>query len=227
MFLHAHDHHYAWWFKLKILPIVDFHPTKDALSPLDEAPGEYSLSKLLGISMNDLWEVLIESNLAKKKGKRGNVIDKRGIEQFITNNGLTNFVVLDEKDKQHVLRIGVFTQNSTQSDHSATMQWKSEKRPPRPHRNAAKEFRNELATYNLQKARSHIATNKTTPSVPECPLSSPQKNIDDLLKPTRKNFLIGDVDMLTTQKMDDPPHLKVLKDFLKRIHTSTRGSNRR
>ncbi len=66
--------------------------------------------------MNNLWEVLIECNLAKKKGKQGNVIDKKGIKQFITKNGLTNFVVLDEKEKQPVLRFGM-------------LQWKSKKGP--------------------------------------------------------------------------------------------------
>jgi hypothetical protein len=54
-FFHAHDEHETWWFKLKILPRLNSHPTQDVLLPLDEAPGEYSLSKLLGISMNDLW----------------------------------------------------------------------------------------------------------------------------------------------------------------------------
>jgi hypothetical protein len=48
--------------------------------------------------MHDLWEVLlIKSNLAKKKGKHGNVIDKKGIKQSIPNNGLTKMVIIDEK----------------------------------------------------------------------------------------------------------------------------------
>jgi hypothetical protein len=64
-FLHAHKHHEAWWLKVKITPKAD----ADTSLPPDEVPGEYCLSKLLGISMDDLWEVLIACNLAKKKGK--------------------------------------------------------------------------------------------------------------------------------------------------------------
>jgi hypothetical protein len=79
-FLRAHQQHEAWWFKIKIIPNAD----SNEAWPLDEAPGEYCLSKLLGISMNDLWEVLIASNLAKKRGKR-NIIDEDGVQQFITD----------------------------------------------------------------------------------------------------------------------------------------------
>jgi hypothetical protein len=44
---------------------------KYLLLPRDECPaGGYSLSKLLGISMQELWEVSIECDLAKQKGKR-------------------------------------------------------------------------------------------------------------------------------------------------------------
>jgi hypothetical protein len=100
--LRAHQQHKVWWLKIKIVPNAD----SNAASPLDEAPGEYCLSKFLGIPMNYLWEVLIASNLAKKRGKR-NIIDKDGVQQFITNNELTHAVVLDEKEKQSVLRIGV------------------------------------------------------------------------------------------------------------------------
>jgi hypothetical protein len=52
-FLRTHQQHEAWWFKIKIVPNADSNATLS----LDEAPGEYYLSKLLGIPMNDLWEV--------------------------------------------------------------------------------------------------------------------------------------------------------------------------
>jgi hypothetical protein len=65
----------------------------DASLPLDEAPGEYCLSKLLGISMHGLWEVLITWDLAKKRGKRGKVLDwNNGFQHFFTKNGLTNVI---------------------------------------------------------------------------------------------------------------------------------------
>jgi hypothetical protein len=101
-FLHSHNKHEAWWFKIKIK--IKPKPNAAMSSPLDEAPGKYCLSKLLGITKNDLWEVLIDCNLAKENmGKRGNLIYRNGIQQFITNNELTNSVLLGIKDKQPVL----------------------------------------------------------------------------------------------------------------------------
>jgi hypothetical protein len=83
-FFRAHAEHEAWWFKLKTHPKAKSSSNDDA----DEAPEEYCLSKLLGISMNELWEVLLECDLARKMGKRGNILDKKRIGQFMTNHGL-------------------------------------------------------------------------------------------------------------------------------------------
>jgi hypothetical protein len=69
-FLHWHNKQRDWWFKDKLKLKVD----ANAALPSDEAPGEYCLSKLLGLSMNELWEALIACNLANKMGKRGNFI---------------------------------------------------------------------------------------------------------------------------------------------------------
>jgi hypothetical protein len=69
--LHSHDKHKAWWFKAKIKP----KPNADMSSPMDEAPGKYCLYKLLGITMNQLWDVLVACNLAKQMVKPGNILD--------------------------------------------------------------------------------------------------------------------------------------------------------
>ena len=141
-FLREHENHDAWWYRLKIVPKAPSNSTDDALSPIDDCPGEYALSKLLGISMQDLWEVLIACNCAKRFGKRGSVLDKDAMENFITNHGLDHVVVLDEMQKQPVLRIGVYSPTaSTHVDHSAPLLWKSGKKPPRPLRNVSKKFR--------------------------------------------------------------------------------------
>jgi hypothetical protein len=91
---------------------------------LDEAPGKHCLSKLLGITMNQLWDVLIACNLAKKMGsKRGNILDWDAFQHLIINNGLTNSVIFNRKDKMPVLIIRIFTHNILSSHHSAYLQY--------------------------------------------------------------------------------------------------------
>jgi hypothetical protein len=151
---------------------VKINPKADAytLSPPDEAPGKYCLSKLLGISMDNLWEVLIACTLAKQKGKRGNIVDRNGIQQLITYNGLTNMVILDIKEKQSVLRIGIFMPNSLASNHSATPQWKSKNRLPLSLRNVSKEFcqicQNLAIHSNLQVKQKGLLLEKSIMDVP-------------------------------------------------------------
>jgi hypothetical protein len=107
-FLQDHEHHNAWWYQLKITPKVPSNSADDALSLIDECPGEFALSKLLRIRMQDLWEGLIACNCAKSFGKRGSVVvDKDALKRFITRHGLDHMVIHDEKKKQPVLCIGI------------------------------------------------------------------------------------------------------------------------
>jgi hypothetical protein len=158
-FLRKHKEHDAWWYKIKIRPKAPSIPTKDSMLPIVECPGEHSLSQLLGIPMHSLWHVLICCKLAKKtKGIKGtNLLDRKAFAQFIITHGLGNMVVLDEKDKQPVLRVGIYTQNTTHKDHSATNQWKSSKKPPRPLRGAATAFQGAVeAFFLLQKEKAGL-----------------------------------------------------------------------
>jgi hypothetical protein len=126
-FLLQHNQHNAWWYKLKIKPKAPRNSTHDELSPIYECPGEYSISKLLGITMQELWEVMIDCNLMKQMGKRGNILDKEAIKSFITNNIIDDFVALEKKDNQPVLHIGIYSINSTHQDHNVSLQWKLQK----------------------------------------------------------------------------------------------------
>jgi hypothetical protein len=58
-FFREHYDHEAWWCKIKIKPKVPSNSTHDAMLPPDEAPSEFFLSKLLGITMKELWNVLL------------------------------------------------------------------------------------------------------------------------------------------------------------------------
>jgi hypothetical protein len=73
------DHHEleAWWYKVKISPKLPSNSTEDVMLQPDEAPDEYCLSKLLGISMKELWRVLFDCNLARKKGKQNIIVKEK------------------------------------------------------------------------------------------------------------------------------------------------------
>jgi hypothetical protein len=81
-FFHAHQNVEAWWHKVKTTPKTPLHAAQSPLEPLDEAPGEFCLSKLLGITMNELWEALFRENLAKKRGQLC-LIDREQMQEFI------------------------------------------------------------------------------------------------------------------------------------------------
>jgi hypothetical protein len=129
-----HQNQEAWWHNTKITPRKAIHPTNNVLLPSDEAPDDCCLSKLLGIKMDELWQVFFECKLAKKRGKH-NIIDKDEIEQFMQDNGLTHVLVDGESNKQPALRNGL-----AEDDPSAGEQWRSEKNPPLPLCDVAEKF---------------------------------------------------------------------------------------
>ncbi len=140
-FLREHKDHGMWWYRIKIVPKALSITNNHALLPVDECPGVFGFSKLLGISMNDLWEVLIDCNLAKKKGKGGTIIDKDAIKKFRNTHGHDETVEYNESRKLPVLRIGSYTLTHKDVDHNALLQSKYGKRPPRPLRHVSKKFR--------------------------------------------------------------------------------------
>jgi hypothetical protein len=90
----------------KMTPKVDLQSTNDAHLPLDEAPGQQCVSRLLGTRMNELWEVLLKCKLAKKRGQLFR-IDKEQNEDFRQTNGLTHSLVLGKSNKQPATRLGL------------------------------------------------------------------------------------------------------------------------
>jgi hypothetical protein len=80
-------------------PEKAIHPVNHGLLASDKAPGDHCVSKLLGITMDDFWNVLLECKLAKKRGNK-NVIEKLRTKQFITDNGLTGILLDGESNKQ-------------------------------------------------------------------------------------------------------------------------------
>jgi hypothetical protein len=58
-FFRQHNRHAAWWYKIKIKPAAPLDSTNDVLLPPDEALGLHCFSKLLGITMKELWNALI------------------------------------------------------------------------------------------------------------------------------------------------------------------------
>jgi hypothetical protein len=127
-FFHAHQNVEAWWCKVRITPKVPLHTAQSPLEPLDEASGEFCRSKLLGITMNELWEALLREKLAKKRGQLYSMIDREQIQEFIISNRLAHCLCLSDSNKQPVLRVGF-----AETDVSAGKQWKSEQEePPRP-----------------------------------------------------------------------------------------------
>jgi hypothetical protein len=207
-FLRQHHHHDAWWYKLKISPLILSSSAKDAILPADEAPGQHCLSKLLGITMNDLWKVLAECNLTRKKGQKEIIVQQK-IQDFINMHDLTNFVAVETKGKEPVLRVGVYLPTSSKIDHSATSQWRSDKRPPRPLRNAAKKFRDDTTTFLA--ARKYEAEQK----------SGKEKSSSDSAAAQQKNNSPGAADSCSPPAPEEEvQHHQNLKDLLSKIIAS-------
>jgi hypothetical protein len=135
-FFQEHYDHEAWWHKIKVEPKVPSNSTHDAMLPPDKAPGEFFLSKLLGITMKELWNVLFECNWARKKGQHHTLV-KQKIQDFIAIHSLTHFLAVDMKGKDMMLRVGACSSaTSASTDDNATSQWGSGKIHPQNHRNA-------------------------------------------------------------------------------------------
>jgi hypothetical protein len=104
-FFRQHQQHKGWWHKLKITPNLASGSTEVANLAPGKAPLERCVLQLLGITMIELWEVFFQRGLARKIGAH-NIINRKNVEQFMTNNELTNVVECGKADKHLVIRIG-------------------------------------------------------------------------------------------------------------------------
>jgi hypothetical protein len=182
-FFREHHQHEAWWYKHKIGPHLSSNSAKGAILPADKAPGQHCLSKLLRITnMKDLCKVLSECNLTQKKGQKDTIV-KQNIQDFITMHVLTNVVAVDTKGKEPVLRVGVYLPTSSKLDHSATSQWRSNKRQPQPLQNAAKKFRDDMKTF-LDAWRKSEAEQKSVKEKSSKQAPDAQRKSHLLLAPT-------------------------------------------
>jgi hypothetical protein len=176
--------------------------------------------------MNELWEVLLKCKLAKKSGHLYRN-DKQQIEEFIQTNGITDILVLDESNKQPVMRLGV-----ARSDQSAVNQWKSTLR------NVVKKFREDLTVY-LEKEKK-ASVNKETSSRALLPTnkepspankeSSPANNKDSSLTPLQNATITGSPSYIESflskilaspDVMKNPSFFKVDKNKLESMFLQT------
>jgi hypothetical protein len=200
---HPHRNVEAWWCKVRMTPKTPLHAAKSPLEPLDEAPGTFCLSKLLGVTMNELWEALFRENLAKKRGQLC-LIDREQMQEFIISNGLAHCHFLSGSRKQPVLRVG-FAAN----DDSEIKQWKSGEEPPRPLRSVGKQFHHDLLDFLKEKK---AVSNTTTTSAAQPPAhkeSSPpaaKEESPSLSAPTSNEFSSP-----PATSSPPPPHLSHLQ----------------
>jgi len=195
-FFREHNQHAAWWYKIKIKPVSPLDSSNTVLLPQDEAPDQHCLSKFLGITMQELWNVLIACELAKEtKGQHGPRLYKNKIEEFIARNTLTNILELVMKDSELILRIGVYSTKSSTSDYKPRTQWKSSKKPHHPIRGAQKKFRDEMKNF----------FHKNSPADP----SPPNTSTSNASSP-------ADLSPADSSSSPPSPHQN-LKDFLSKI----------
>jgi hypothetical protein len=102
-----HKDQEAWCHKIKTNSKVPSNPSHVGVLAPDEAPEESSLSKLLGITMLQLREVLVNCNLAKKRGQF-HMILRQNVQDFIETKGLTGFLVFGESNKVLVMCASAF-----------------------------------------------------------------------------------------------------------------------
>jgi hypothetical protein len=159
------------WYKMKIKPELPVDSTNNVLLPPDEAPGQHCLSKFLGITMH----------------KRGPMLDKNKISDFITSNALTNILELIMKDSEHILRIGVYSAKSSMSDYKPKDQWKS-KTKPRPIRAAQKKFRDEMNNFFNKNSPAKLAPNTSTGNASSPADSSPTDSSPPSPPPAHQNL---------------------------------------